>query len=616
MHKLGVLTPIFLFGFCCATFCTLSAQAQVQPRPNSPAPQPSTGMRAAEEAQQKCTDSYQGLPVDLRLDSTRVSGTDEQARLQRAVWNFLCTRRHLEEQHWGEVFTSAGLAKDSPRNLSGNFVKALVASTVFDVPGYSEIAIDGATIEGDLDLTHEVLRSGLSIRNSTFRGRVSLNFLRAGYDVDFTSSSFCGAFEAQSMRVDGSLYFGRSGSLDKKSTSSCSPLNENRHAFIQSINLTKSNITGELSIYDTYVADAAIFHSAIVGRVLLIGNSSLNALDLSNAEVGQLELVGSEFRSTDALWADGISVAHAVFLNRSHFRGKVGMSAARIKSDLSIRGATFDSGLDLSLSKIDGDFLLGSGGRTGFTSWNSSTDLSLEHAEVGFIRAPLNAWPANFKANGFRFAGFGQPDINSGDGTQDYLCEQSLDAFPAGSWSSSLAALVGGNAKPKACYIADWITKIDYSPSVIDWLRQKQKGAGNEPLANKIGILSKNHERNSAWAEGRYLDWLALALSGLFIGYGYNPWLSGLWACVFLVVGALVFRTSSAARQRTNDPPHKPYNPVLYSFDLLLPFVELRKGHYDLYIQENPQRWYFYFHRIMGYVLGLFLIGALSGLTK
>jgi len=620
MYKSGALGLIFLFDFYYAIFCTFSARAEVRPRPNAgsaPMSQPNTSTRVTEEAPKNCIDAYQRLPVDLRLDSYRVSENDKQARLQKAVWNFLCTRHHLEESSWDEISKDAGLANNPSRTLSGKFVKALVASTVFDVPGYSEIAIDGAIIEGDLDLTHEVLRSGLSIRNSTFRNNVNLNFLRAGYDVDFSNSSFCKAIEAQSMRIDGSLYFGLSDSLKEKSSSWCSPLNENRNAFIQSIDLTKSSITGELSIHNTYIAGSAGFLTAIVGRVLHIGDSSLDSLDLSDAEVGQLELVGSDFRSSRSLSADGISVAHGAFLNRSHFRGNVGMSAARIKTDLSIRGATFDSGLDLSLSKIDGDFFLGSSGRANFTTWHPDSELSLVHAEVGFVRAPLNAWPASFKASGFRFAGFERPYESSGDVSEDYSCDENLVAIPWGSWFSSAAGnLIGGNAKLKPCYYADWITKISYAPSVIDWLQQKLRGAGHASQASKIGILSKNHERDSAWVEGRFFDWFALALSGLFIGYGYNPWLSGWWAFIFLVVGALVFRTTSAARQRTDEPPHKPFNPFLFSFDLLLPIVQLRKAHFELYIRENLQRWYFYFHRIMGYVLGLFLIGALSGLTK
>jgi len=552
----------------------------------------------------------------------------EQAALQIAVWNFLCTRHHLGKEGWEKVFKDSGVKNPSPI-LTGAFIKAVVASVAFNVPDYNEIVIDGATIKGALNLTHEVLRSGLAIRNSTFLGPVTLNFLRSGYDVDFTNSSFCEPIEAQWMRIDGSLYFGKSASLDGESTSSCQIQNEpgnteKRNAFIRSIDLTKSNIIGELSIGNAYIDKDANFTSITLGRLLQISKSSLLSLSLADAALGQLELVDSNVRSTGPLQADGISVTHAVYLSRSHFGGLVGMAAARIKADLSVRGAIFDSGLDLSLSKIDGDLLLGSSLQDSFTTWNHLKDrphavLSLDHAEVGFIHAPLKAWPekGNLKVNGFHFAGFWRPLFHDTDEPDDFDCDESLVAHPWGSWFSSIAShLFGRNPKHKTCYYPGWFAKIDYSPSIIDWLRQKQKGAGNEPLANKIGILNKNHERNSAWADGRLLDWLGLALSGLFIGYGYNPWLSGLWAFIFLCIGAFVFWTTAAARRRTSDPPHKPFNPFLFSFDLLLPFIQLRKGHHELYIQEDVQRWYFYFHRIMGYVLGLFLIGALSGLTK
>jgi hypothetical protein len=56
-------------------------------------------------------------------------------------------------------------------------------------------------------------------------------------------------------------------------------------------------------------------------------------------------------------------------------------------------------------------------------------------------------------------------------------------------------------------------------------------------------------------------------------------------------------------------------NPLAYSFDLLLPIIRLREKHYQMDL--NPWvRIYFYFHKIMGYVLASFLIAGIAGLTK
>jgi hypothetical protein len=48
---------------------------------------------------------------------------------------------------------------------------------------------------------------------------------------------------------------------------------------------------------------------------------------------------------------------------------------------------------------------------------------------------------------------------------------------------------------------------------------------------------------------------------------------------------------------------------------MLLPIIQLRKMHYDIDL-SGWARYYFYFHKIMGYVLGSFLIVGVSGLVK
>jgi hypothetical protein len=57
-----------------------------------------------------------------------------------------------------------------------------------------------------------------------------------------------------------------------------------------------------------------------------------------------------------------------------------------------------------------------------------------------------------------------------------------------------------------------------------------------------------------------------------------------------------------------------PYG-VAYSFDMLLPIIKLREEHYKMDLSGWP-RYYFYGHKIAGYVLASFLIAGISGLTK
>jgi hypothetical protein len=56
-------------------------------------------------------------------------------------------------------------------------------------------------------------------------------------------------------------------------------------------------------------------------------------------------------------------------------------------------------------------------------------------------------------------------------------------------------------------------------------------------------------------------------------------------------------------------------SPIGYSFDTLLPLIKLRELHYEIEV-AGRQRYYFYIHKIFGWLLGIFVLGAFSGLIK
>ena len=54
---------------------------------------------------------------------------------------------------------------------------------------------------------------------------------------------------------------------------------------------------------------------------------------------------------------------------------------------------------------------------------------------------------------------------------------------------------------------------------------------------------------------------------------------------------------------------------IVYSIDMLLPIIELHKPYHEKPLDGWPQ-WYFYVHKIAGYLLASFLVAGLAGLTK
>ena len=54
---------------------------------------------------------------------------------------------------------------------------------------------------------------------------------------------------------------------------------------------------------------------------------------------------------------------------------------------------------------------------------------------------------------------------------------------------------------------------------------------------------------------------------------------------------------------------------LFYSLDMLLPIVQLETYHADI-VLSGIAKYYFYFQKLMGWVLASFIIAGLSGLTK
>jgi hypothetical protein len=100
-------------------------------------------------------------------------------------------------------------------------------------------------------------------------------------------------------------------------------------------------------------------------------------------------------------------------------------------------------------------------------------------------------------------------------------------------------------------------------------------------------------------------------LSWAFIGYGYRPWRALYWVIGLTLLGAIILRKSGEGPRN-----HMPIG-LAFSFDMLLPIVRLREKHYtDVDLQPGFVRYYFYGHKIMGYILASFVIAALAGLMK
>jgi hypothetical protein len=242
-------------------------------------------------------------------------------------------------------------------------------------------------------------------------------------------------------------------------------------------------------------------------------------------------------------------------MNEATVRGSAGCPDARMRGTLYLSGSEVTKDVDFSDSEIGGLVLNGLRGAA----------LDLENATIGKIPDLTHSWPPKLVLDGLTYHSVG-----------------AAEEFDR------------------------WLPRMDhYAPQPYEQLATVVQRQGDGALATTIRYSGRERERTAA----KGWQWLWLSALKWVIGYGYRPERSALWAFGLVLLGAIVLRVSGEGPRNA-----MPYG-LAYSFDILLPIIRLRDKHYSVDLQSWA-RYYFYLHRIMGFLLASFLIAGVSGLTK
>ena len=86
--------------------------------------------------------------------------------------------------------------------------------------------------------------------------------------------------------------------------------------------------------------------------------------------------------------------------------------------------------------------------------------------------------------------------------------------------------------------------------------------------ARRVLHAKERHQRATKTAIGRAWG----ILQDITIGSGYQPWLAALWFALLLAAGSAIFAVGKTPPHTSGAPP---FNPVIYTLDLLLPIISL-----------------------------------------
>jgi hypothetical protein len=421
-----------------------------------------------------------------------------------------------------------------------------------------QLALDGSKFTGKLNMNTLRVEQNLLMRFKAEFAEVELTNAHIGGQLELDGSKVTKKLNMNALRVERSLLMSGNPELAE-------------------VDLTGAHIGGQLNLDGSKLTGELNMNGLHVERSLLMSRKAEFAnVELVSARIGgALSLIGSKVNGS--LNCGSVDVGATVFLCRgAAFLGPVNLIFAKIGRNLELAGGTFSKQVDMTSSRIAGEFRLGSA-RHSPATWQAGAAVILRNASVDTIQDLSGAWPTLLELNGFNYQSLGGIHATQ----QDPMLERSLVWFK------------------------DWLGKQErYAAQPYERLASCLKNNGKSEMATAIRYAGNERERKETSGRWRYI-WLTIFKWS--VGYGYRPWRALGWAAVMVLLGAAVLKISGEGLRN-----HMPYG-FAYSFDMLLPIVKLREWHYKVDLM-GWARYYFYAHKIMGYLLASFLIAGLSGL--
>jgi hypothetical protein len=453
----------------------------------------------------------EGRPVDLR------TGVPEDDRL-------------AEAGQWGQA-----------RTVRAAVLMALLLGANTVQPGaVACLRLAGARITGSLDLAGAQIGQALWIEECWFEEPVSL-FGASTQTVVIKGSRIPG-IDAGSARIDGNFDLRRS----YVDSGASSPFNHD----ITALSLTNARVTGGVVLNRAEMNAPGGWAVAAGGLVMEGGFFSRGLVARGEVRLLGAQLPGGLFmqgaRLTDpgpsgvALALDNAVASTVVLSDGFTANGTVRLRGARISDNLTFEGAVLNGPPDgrgpallgMLMQAVDFDLNL---------ALPPAAAVDLRGAQVSFLHDSEFSWPQVVELDGFVYG--------------------SIKVDEAGERREAV-----GRRNSVAHRLA-WIRRSPgYSPQPYEQLASWYRKFGHDAEARRV-LLARQRHRHQA------LPWAARAWGHLLdvtVGYGYRPWLAGVWLLALTLLGTLSFGTHTPTPVQRGESA--PFQPLVYTLDLLIPF--------------------------------------------
>ena len=528
------------------------------------------------------------------------------------------------DNRWSEENTWA----DGRRTLRSSFLKTILLHEPFRsaVP-HLGIRIVGAYFKDEIDLRSASIERPLALENSFFKSLVLMRRLTTPKFVSFSGSRFDNWIAMDSASIGGDLFMNIAGFLrvNLEKIKVGGHLHMKNSIFDGELDLSYASIGGDLSMSQVNFKHAyskVYLYAARINGTLTMSYSKFEGMvDMSSTSIGR-----------------------DLHMWNVRFDEPTNLSSITVGSDLDVRGARL-RGLDLTDARIKRDLLLGLEGYEKIV-WESYKDknrksrnpkLTLRNASAGRLQDTKDTWPdktINDDLGIFLCTEIGTLPCTKKSWTDE---TKQLDLELDGFTYMRLGAEEEAPNDRKSKWFIEWLARDkSYSPQPYRHLAGVLRAAGYEWRADNIlyaGRAREHKESNMWWYRSVFL-WVLWLLIGY--GYGLRNFFALAWIFGFIIIGMIFLRhiknidkffllvkkkiTRRDIPTRILFTKARSWKRVQklgfwYSFDMLLPVIRLREKHYGVDLKGWVQ-YYFYVHKIIGYVLIFFVIAGLTGLTK
>jgi len=312
-------------------------------------------------------------------------------------------------------------------------------------------------------------------------------------------------------------------------------------------------------------------------------HASYNTLD--DPFTVSLAAVDGHTRLEDFVAPAGISLEHNEFGDLS-LSGRdnqefafIKLSSTTVAGDFSLADVTTNEFISQGLTVQDS---------TTFIQVDVKQTLDMSNASLGFFTMDDQlAWPKDpksFNLRGMTYSDIGLVSQELGDNT----------------WSVLLRM----------------VEESAYSPEAYRTLAQFLTEKGQPDWAADVELSRKLRERKdilTPWTGSWLWSWFLF----IFSGYGQRPDFAFIWSFIVIAIGSLVFRRENDMVILDDSEAKPPYSPILYSFALFLPYIDLGiASKWDPKPNRKFAGIYKHVHRLMGWVLmpiALLTFGGILG---